>query len=188
MRVQAPLQGGPEHCSISDLDAARPASSPQSLAAKLSLPTPSTACQPNTSSRTLVMNRLTTTSRSGLCNEPFSRVCTVCPARPSHPDSLKGIFGIHVELRGSAGTTRKMTLPIYSGMAYVHLVCKALASTLTLSDGTNACYGMLVALDVWNPACMHMVTSACWMQLTLVALRKPKVSGQQSRKLAPRAS
>ncbi|CAE7358532.1 unnamed protein product [Symbiodinium natans] len=31
----------------------------------------------------------------------------------------EGLFGIHVELRGPSGTARKMTFPIYSGMAYV---------------------------------------------------------------------
>ncbi|CAE7525989.1 COG3, partial [Symbiodinium necroappetens] len=31
----------------------------------------------------------------------------------------EGLFGIHVELRGPSGTSRKMTFPIYSGMAYV---------------------------------------------------------------------
>ena len=31
----------------------------------------------------------------------------------------EGLFGINVELRGPSGTTRKMTFPIYSGMAYV---------------------------------------------------------------------
>ena len=31
----------------------------------------------------------------------------------------EGLFGIHAELRGPTGTARKMTFPIYSGMAYV---------------------------------------------------------------------
>jgi len=31
----------------------------------------------------------------------------------------EGLFGVHVEVRGPAGTQRKILFPIYSGMSYV---------------------------------------------------------------------